>query len=435
MSRDAAPDEIQRAYRKLARTYHPDVNKDPAPRIASRRSPRPTTCCRIPTRGSATTRSDTDFRQVPDDVDPEHGRGLAPRRPGGRTGPPGPAGGTTWFSSGGGDVGDGVDFGDVGIDFDDLFGGIFGRRGRRAGDRFPAPTRRPSSSLTVEEAYRGGRRTITLQGTDGPRTLRGRHPGRRHRRSAHPPRRAGRSRQRRRAARRPLPRRAHRARPALPPRGPRHLRRAPAEPVGGGARRVGRGRDTGWRGEGARAAGHVERPAAPVARARHAEPRRQARRPLRRGADHGAHDAERRRAPPLRGAVARRRRSTRGGNDEHATTGSTTGAIARTTRLDPPRLDLESFSRATNLHPELVRRFVALGLLDATKDAAGELRFPPPQLAAAARLQRLRAGFALNYAALGLVADLLDRIAALETALRERPRRPRQQEPEVDGGP
>jgi hypothetical protein len=33
-------------------------------------------------------------------------------------------------------------------------------------------------------------------------------------------------------------------------------------------------------------------------------------------------------------------------------------------------------------------------------------------------MQRLRAGFALNYAALGLVADLLDRIAALEEALR-----------------
>ena len=33
-------------------------------------------------------------------------------------------------------------------------------------------------------------------------------------------------------------------------------------------------------------------------------------------------------------------------------------------------------------------------------------------------MQRLRAGFALNYAALGLVTDLLDRITALEAALR-----------------
>jgi hypothetical protein len=39
-------------------------------------------------------------------------------------------------------------------------------------------------------------------------------------------------------------------------------------------------------------------------------------------------------------------------------------------------------------------------------------------VAEVARVQRLRAGFALNYAAVGLVADLLDRIAALEAALR-----------------
>jgi hypothetical protein len=36
-------------------------------------------------------------------------------------------------------------------------------------------------------------------------------------------------------------------------------------------------------------------------------------------------------------------------------------------------------------------------------------------------LQRLRAGLALNYAALGVVVDLLDRIAVLEAALRRRP--------------
>ena len=30
VGRDATVQDIQRAYRKLARTYHPDVNKDPA---------------------------------------------------------------------------------------------------------------------------------------------------------------------------------------------------------------------------------------------------------------------------------------------------------------------------------------------------------------------------------------------------------------------
>ena len=86
-----------------------------------------------------------------------------------------------------------------------------------------------------------------------------------------------------------------------------------------------------------------------------------------------------------------------------------------------PLLDLESFCRGAGLHPDFVRRLLALGLLEAEPGpAAGELRFAPSQLAAAARLQRLRSGLGLNYAGLGLVVDLLDRVAALEAALRRR---------------
>jgi chaperone modulatory protein CbpM len=84
----------------------------------------------------------------------------------------------------------------------------------------------------------------------------------------------------------------------------------------------------------------------------------------------------------------------------------------------PVRLSLDAFARETHTHPELIRRLVVLGLLDADRDAAGELWFSPGQVAALGRVQRLRAGFALNYAAIGLVVDLLDRISALEEALR-----------------
>ena len=81
-------------------------------------------------------------------------------------------------------------------------------------------------------------------------------------------------------------------------------------------------------------------------------------------------------------------------------------------------LSLDEFASAAGLHPDLVRRLVALGLIDADRDTAGELWFSRGDLATAARVQRLRAGFALNYAAIGLVTDLLDRIAVLEAALR-----------------
>lgn len=84
-------------------------------------------------------------------------------------------------------------------------------------------------------------------------------------------------------------------------------------------------------------------------------------------------------------------------------------------------LDLAGFARAAGVHPDLVRRFVALGLLEPRRDAAGRLWFPVTQVPLVARIQRLRAGFALNYAAVGLVLDLLDRIDDLESALRRRP--------------
>jgi len=82
------------------------------------------------------------------------------------------------------------------------------------------------------------------------------------------------------------------------------------------------------------------------------------------------------------------------------------------------RLNLAAFASESGTHPELIRRFVALGLLEARQDRAGELWFSRGQLAALGRVQRLRAGFALNYAAIGLVTELLDRIATLEAALR-----------------
>ncbi|MEU0878110.1 chaperone modulator CbpM [Lentzea sp. NPDC005914] len=89
----------------------------------------------------------------------------------------------------------------------------------------------------------------------------------------------------------------------------------------------------------------------------------------------------------------------------------------------PVRLSLNRVSVHTGLHPELIRRFAALGLVECAVDDAGRLWFPPETVVRLARIQRLRGGLSLNYTAVGLVLDLLDRIRVLEAQLHgsERP--------------
>ena len=79
-------------------------------------------------------------------------------------------------------------------------------------------------------------------------------------------------------------------------------------------------------------------------------------------------------------------------------------------------LSPDAFAERTGLHPDLARKLVALGLLDARRGPGGEILFEPSAVAHAARIQRLRTGLGLNYSAIGLVLDLLDRIEKLEAA-------------------
>ncbi|MEZ0074149.1 DnaJ C-terminal domain-containing protein [Planotetraspora sp. GP83] len=162
--RTAGREEIQRAYRKLARSYHPDVNKDPGAEDRFKEVSEAYEVLSDPGTRKSYDAFGRDFRQVPEGVDPAaYARARAGAGTGGRASwARGPAGQEVRFETG------------EGIDFEELFGGIFGGRGRRAGRGWgpiPGADQEAELPLTVEEAYRGGRRTITLPGRGGSRTL------------------------------------------------------------------------------------------------------------------------------------------------------------------------------------------------------------------------------------------------------------------------
>jgi curved DNA-binding protein len=153
VSRTATTEEIQQAYRKLARRYHPDVNSDPD---AENRFKEISEAYEVLSDPSARKRYDRfgkDFRQVPEDYDERVAAGAGRRAGGGPGGGPRVQYGQY-----------GQDFGDMGgIDIEDLFGGFFRGRGRGGGP-IPGADQEAELVLTVEEAYRGGRRKISFAG-------------------------------------------------------------------------------------------------------------------------------------------------------------------------------------------------------------------------------------------------------------------------------
>lgn len=79
-----------------------------------------------------------------------------------------------------------------------------------------------------------------------------------------------------------------------------------------------------------------------------------------------------------------------------------------------PLVTVEVLARDADLHPELVRRLIALGALERHGGTSGEPLFPSDAAARLARIARLRRDLGLNYAGALLAADLLARIEALE---------------------
>lgn len=155
---EASSDEIKKAYRRLARKYHPDVSKEP--------------------------NAEARFKEVGEAYevlkDPEKRAEYDQlRRFGGVGGefrpPPGWQGRSAAADFGTGDpFGGGQGFSEF---FEAIFGrGAAGRAGPTSGSfRARAPQRGEDLHVrlpvTLEEAVRGGVRTLTLQTHEGPRTL------------------------------------------------------------------------------------------------------------------------------------------------------------------------------------------------------------------------------------------------------------------------
>jgi curved DNA-binding protein len=169
VSRDASPDEIQRAYRKLARTYHPDVNKDPGAEARFQEIAEAYDVLSDPDTRRRYDAFGHDFRQVPEDVDPETWARAGASASGRGRGRAGAGAGPRVWSTGG--------FGDQGVDVEDLFGDLFGGMGgfgagrRRGWGSIQGADQEVVLELSVEEAYHGGRRWLSVSGPSGPRSI------------------------------------------------------------------------------------------------------------------------------------------------------------------------------------------------------------------------------------------------------------------------
>lgn len=142
--RTASQEEIQRAYRTLARANHPDVNHAPA--------------------------AEDRFKTISEayDVlsDPEkRARYDAGAAAGRRNGHPGGFGGG--FGSG---FEPSSGFSEN-IDIEDLLGGLFGGRAGRGFGPVAGADQEAELELTLDDVFSGGHRSITLSGPDGPRTI------------------------------------------------------------------------------------------------------------------------------------------------------------------------------------------------------------------------------------------------------------------------
>ena len=149
VERDASQDDIKRAYRKLARKYHPDVNKDPGAEDQFKELGEAYEVLKDPEKRAAYDQLGTQWQRGQDFEPPP-----AWDHPFGAGGGAHSASGGSYQSSG--------DFSDF---FENLFGGGFQQQGfRQDGNRrMPGQDLHARIQIDLEDAFSGATRQITLQ--------------------------------------------------------------------------------------------------------------------------------------------------------------------------------------------------------------------------------------------------------------------------------
>ena len=77
-------------------------------------------------------------------------------------------------------------------------------------------------------------------------------------------------------------------------------------------------------------------------------------------------------------------------------------------------LTLEALARRANMHPDLVERYVKLGLIDPCEGEGPSLVFEPSTVLRLGAVNRLRQSLGINMAGIAVVLDLMDQICALQ---------------------